>query len=197
MTARRLCTQIASCLFMMGLANGPASAATLGASPVLGGGEYSTGGGITVAVELRRAKGGGLALCGAWAESRRLPIYLRGKGRDVLARGSVTQGDRVLVQGLEFLPEVAPGESYGGAEASCLRAPETARADRALEIIFPAHEVVRTQGGDGEGGGIVIRFGPSLAANPALKAGSVLPESITSIIGTPEAQPTKRRISPD
>ncbi|MEQ9258805.1 MAG: hypothetical protein RIG84_06880 [Roseovarius sp.] len=188
MTARRLPYLIASALIAFGVSQGHAKAATLGPTPVLGGGEYSTGGGITVAVELRRAEGGGLALCGAWAESRRLPIYLRDKGRAVLARGSVSQGGRVILQGLEFLPEVEPGESYGGAEAVCIRAPDGARQGEALEIVIPAHEVERTQGGYDEGVGMIIRFGPSLAANPALKAGSLLPESLSRMLGTPEEQ---------
>ena len=90
----------------------------LGPDPVLGGGEYSTGGGLTVAVELREMNGR-TGLCGVWAQSRRLTVYVRRAGHCVLSKGTIALDDRVLTHDLGFLKRVAPAHSYAGAPAGC------------------------------------------------------------------------------
>lgn len=154
----------------------------LGPAPTVGGGEYSTGGGITVAVELRASQSGTL-LCGAWAESTQLPVYVRHKGRDVLKRGSVARDGKVIAQGLEFLREVPPAASYAEAPAACIRV--RGAASGRLAVLFPPLQVVNEPSGR-EGGTITIRFASSDAPNPALKQGSLLPSWLTSSKGAPD-----------
>ncbi len=90
----------------------------LGPHTVLSGGEYSTGGGITVAVELRNLKGMA-ALCGAWSESRHLTIYLKGKSKKVLSNAVVLVNGNRAHQNLQFLKETNPTSSYTGEDGNC------------------------------------------------------------------------------
>ena len=158
----------------------------LGPDPVLGGGEYSTGGGITVAVELRNWAGQ-TGLCGVWAESERLTAYVRRKGNRVLAKGSIALNGRMLTHDLGFLNQVAPADSYAGAEAGCVRLDRPWRAaDRSarLDVRLPRQELVFGRNGR-KSGGLRIRFGPSEHPNPALTAGSILPRKWSSFRLTP------------
>lgn len=157
-----------------------ASPVKLGPHPVLGGGEYSTGGGVTVAVELRNL-GGKTGLCGVWAESARLTAYVRHKGGKVLAKGSIALAGQVLTYDLGFLNQVAPAPSYAGAPAGCVRLDRPWRAgddNRQLEVRLPRQEMQFGRSGR-QGGGLRITFGPSESANPALLSGSVLPSEWT------------------
>lgn len=152
----------------------------LGPDPVLGGGEYSTGGGVTVAVELRNMAGK-TGLCGVWAESERLTAYVRHKGGKVLAKGSIALGGEVLTHDLGFLNRVAPAASYAGAPAGCVRLDrpwQPGDANRRLEVRLPRQEMHFGRHGR-RGGGLKITFGPSESVNPALLSGSVLPSAWT------------------
>ncbi len=154
----------------------------LGAGHILAGGEYSTGGGITVAVELRNLSGE-TGLCGIWAESERLPAYVRHDRGGILAKGSIALNGQVLTHDLDFLNQVPPSVSYVGAPAGCIRLDRPWRDSDAkgrLEIRLPRREL-RFGGGDDRGGGIRIRFTRSNRANPALTDGSVLPASWTRL----------------
>ncbi len=158
------------------------STVPLGASPTLGGGEYSSGGGITVAVEPRRTQDGQLALCGVWAQSDRLSAYVRQSARSVLQRGSLMVNGRVVHQGLGFLNRVPADTSYARSEASCVGTSLPWQSGARIDVRIPRHVVVQDR--DGNGAGIEIRFGPSQAGNPALLSGSVLPSRFTSTKGT-------------
>lgn len=147
----------------------------LGPAPVLGGGSYSTGGGITVAVETREAQGR-LAICGTWAESERLTAYLIGQSRRILASGSLAVDGRQVHHGLLFLNQVEPAESYAGAEAACVVTTLPWRADAAPEVWIPRQTVVVERGGSGN---LEIRFGARDTPNPAMQAGSLLPRDWT------------------
>ena len=169
---RYLALMSAALLWFTPAAAGQGAASTsLGPDPVLGGGSYSTGGGITVAVEARNANGR-LALCGAWAESERLTAYLAGKARDILASGSIAVDGRRVHHGLLFLNQVKPAENYAGAKAGCVATDLPWRPGTRPEIWIPHHRVVVDRGGRG---GFEIRFGPPETANPATEAGSLLP----------------------
>jgi len=98
----------------------PAGKATLGANPVLGGGSFSSGGGLTVAAELRESAGR-VAVCGVWAQSERQSVLTKFKAARVIGTGSVAVNGETLVSGLQFMPEVAPMGNYAGAQASCVR----------------------------------------------------------------------------
>ena len=151
--------------------------ATLGATPVTGGGAYSTGGGVTVAVEMRRSTDGRPALCGAWAETAQQTVYLRGKGRDVLKHGSVSVDGQIVAQGLEFLREVPPAQSYAGAPANCIALPTGTSGTPTIQ--FAPVEVLNMRNGR-LSGGLVVRFNQSRSANPAMEKGSLLPRAFTS-----------------
>lgn len=153
----------------------------LGPAPSLGGGEYSTGGGVTVAVEMRNWSGK-TGLCGVWAESERLTAYVRHKGDDVLEKGSIALGGEVLTYNLDFLQQVAPSQSYAGAPAGCVRLSRDWRpsdANRPLEVRIPRQDL-RFGGNGTRGGGLRVTFRDTGHANPALTAGSVLPRKWTS-----------------
>src|SRR6056297_154033 len=114
---------IASGVLALGLAActtvQPAGMTTLGPNPVLGGGTYSSGGGLTLAVESREQAGRTL-VCGVWAQSRQQAVMTRGVARKVLGTGSVYVGGEAAVRGLTYMREVAPAADYSGLEAPCV-----------------------------------------------------------------------------
>lgn len=172
-------------LVLSGLAGAAAAGETpfrLGSDPVLGGGEYSTGGGITVAVELREMQGH-TGLCGAWAQSERLTAYLRGAAREVLAKGSIALGGEVLTYNFSFLRQIAPRDSYAGAPAGCVRlarAWQTGDAAKTLDIRIPRRSLRFGNPGP-KSGGFQVTFRDTGRVNPAMDAGGPLPKSWTSI----------------
>ena len=131
------------------------STVKLGPSPVLGGGEYSTGGGVTVAVELRNWAGK-TGLCGVWAESERLTAYVRHKGNVVLRKGSIALGNEVLTHNLN-----------------------AGDANRRLEVRIPRQELHFDRNGT-KGGGLRVTFRDKGNPNPALTSGSLIPKKWTS-----------------
>ncbi|MDW3117042.1 MAG: hypothetical protein R8G60_04080 [Roseovarius pacificus] len=77
----------------------PAGVARLGSDPALGGGTYTSGGGITVAADLRN-QGGRTMVCGVWAQSRQQSILTKLVERKVLGTGAVyLQAKRPLCAG--------------------------------------------------------------------------------------------------
>lgn len=105
----------------------------LGPDPVLSGGRYTSGGGLTVAATVSEAQGR-TKVCGVWAKSRQQSILTKGVERRVMASGSVFLGDERIAQDLLFMREVAPRSSYAGAEAGCVL---VARAWRAADAAAP------------------------------------------------------------
>ena len=101
------------------LATGPQVVARLGPDPVLDGGSYDSGGGITVAVDLREAQGRTL-VCGGWAQSERQSVLTKGAATRVLGSGAVFLDGEALVRGLVFMREVPPMADFGGQEARCM-----------------------------------------------------------------------------
>jgi len=93
-------------------------AAQLGSDPVLAGGTYSTGGGLTVAADIREYEGRTL-VCGVWAQSEQQSILTKGKARGVVDSGSFSVGGQTIVRGLGFMKEVPPMADYAGQEAGC------------------------------------------------------------------------------
>jgi len=170
----------------LSLAAGSAALATqppdtrLGDHPAIAGGEYSTGGGITVAVELRRI-GSQTGICGVWSESRRLTGYLSGRSREVLARGNILLDGVPVHHGLGFLRQTSPSESYAGAAADCIRTARPWRNGARVGVRIPRQLVVMERGDDG---GLDIRFRQTDTANPALLSGSILPAKWKTLKGT-------------
>ncbi|MFK7938099.1 MAG: hypothetical protein AB8B82_01875 [Roseovarius sp.] len=142
----------------------------LGPSPVLDGGVYSTGGGITVAAELMNI-GGMMGLCGVWAESKRQAVLSKGKARNVLHTGSAYVNGTILHRDLGFMTKVDPTGSYGGQQAACVQTQTPYQAGQTLKLRIPK-QVVHREIDDADGVGIAVVFrqtGPG-AMNPSLKS---------------------------
>jgi len=144
----------------------PQVVARLGPDPVLSGGSYNTGGGITVAADIRE-HGGRTMVCGVWAQSRQQSVLSKGVEPKVLGSGKVDLGDETLLRGLVFMPEVPPLADYAGQEAGCIvteRAWQAGDAARQPVVRIPRQQV-RVEAD--EGSGIVVYFrpeGPSAGA---------------------------------
>ncbi|MGK7651803.1 hypothetical protein ACSQ76_05065 [Roseovarius sp. B08] len=139
----------------------------------LGGGGFTTGGGITVAVEPRRAIDGQLALCGVWAQSERLTAYVRPHVRDLLAPATLAVNGQVVLHDLRVFNEVAPAQNYIGQDATCVGTGLAYRDGAAVEIRIPRRAVVRELGRADSG--MEIWFMPATGENLALTEGSILP----------------------
>lgn len=141
----------------------PAGKATLGPAPVVAGGTYTSPGGLSVAVEAREI-GGRTGACGVWAESVRQSVMTRGAARQVLDSGAVVLGGEAVVQGLGWLRQVEPAESYGGMEGNCVatdRPWQPGDAAKPVRVVIPRQVVFNDlDGGFGESGGILIWFRP-------------------------------------
>lgn len=138
----------------------PDTVARLGATPALGGGTYTSGGGITVAADLRNQQGRTM-VCGVWAQSRQQSILTKHVERKVLGTAAVALGNETLARGLVFMPEVSPRADYAGAEAGCVITERPWRAGdeaRTPEIRIPM-QVVADQ--SDENGTMIIEFKPT------------------------------------
>lgn len=142
----------------------------LGPTPVLDGGSYSTGGGITIAAELKNL-GGMTALCGVWAESKRQSVLSKGKARNVLHTGSAYVNGTVLHRDLGFMSKTAPTGDYAGQQAACVKTQTPWMGGQGLQLRIP-QQVVHREIDDADGVGINVIFrqtGPG-AMNPSLKS---------------------------
>jgi hypothetical protein len=120
MTTAKIITRIATLALAACTTVQPAGKATLGPNPVLGGGSFSSGGGLTVAADLRESAGR-VAVCGVWAQSERQSVLTKFKAKRVIGTGSIAVNGETVVRGLQFMPEVAPMADYAGAQAACVR----------------------------------------------------------------------------
>lgn len=132
--------------------------ARLGTDPVLSGGTYDSGGGITVAADLRE-RDGRTMVCGVWAESRQQSILTLRKAKGVLDTGAISVGDETVLRGLRFMKQVDPMADYGGQDAQCAvtsRPWQAGDAARRAEIRIP-RQVVHVEDDD-DGGAFAVRF---------------------------------------
>ncbi|QIE47187.1 hypothetical protein G5B38_17580 [Pseudohalocynthiibacter aestuariivivens] len=158
---------LTSCMAMLGLAacatTTPAGTATLGSDPVMGGGTYSSPGGLSVAIDVQNI-GGKTGVCGVWAQSKSQSVMTRGKAGQVIGSGAVVLNGEALVNGLTFLREVDPATSYTGQTGHCVvseRPWSAADAGRRAQIIIPRQIVFNDlDGGVGGASGTVIYFRP-------------------------------------
>lgn len=161
---------------------GPAFAdpAKLGHNPVLSGGEYSTGGGLTVALE-PRAINGRIGLCGVWAQSDPMPVYTRRAAPSVLTKGIVMIDDQIVLRNLNFLKRTRPAPTYAGAPSGCTILNRAWPGDlrHRISVRIPRQKIVATSASRSESGPRVV-FTRSDSTNPALKKGSLVPSYITS-----------------
>lgn len=152
----------------------------LSSSASLTGGDYSTGGGLTVAMETR-AINGKLGLCGVWAQSTSMSIFTRNAAPRVLAKGVATLNGQVITRDFGFLNRVRPASSYTGAPAGCVvlnQAWQPQFATAALQLRIPRQRIFLTSDSRRKNGQKVF-FTRSDSTNPALKKGALLPSSVT------------------
>lgn len=155
--------------------------APLGPNAVVSGGEYTSGGGLSVAMEARQINGR-LGLCGVWAQSDAMSIYTRNAGRQVLSKGSVALNGKVVTKNFNFLNRVRAAKNYAGAPAGCVMLEQLWRPQDAiatLEIRIPRQKVHLTANKK-KGASPRVWFTRSDNSNPALFKGSLLPSKYTS-----------------
>lgn len=141
----------------------PAGFDTVGPDYVAGGGEWNTGGGITVAARAFERDGRTL-VCGAWTTTRQAGVTYA-YNRDVMEVGSVYLAGERLVQNLSFMTETRASENLAGASAGCVASPvdwRPAFAGAEPRVRFPRFVVPGEddeEGGMG-GSGLVFREAP-------------------------------------
>lgn len=134
--------------------------AKLGEDPVLSGGRYTSGGGLTVAASVREARGQTL-VCGVWAQSEQQSVLTKNVERNVLSSGAVFLGGERLVQDLFFMREVDPQPSYAGLPANCeLVARAWQPGDEAKQVTVAIARQVVADERDSDGTGPVFYFEP-------------------------------------
>ncbi|MEM6588262.1 MAG: hypothetical protein AAF641_07410 [Pseudomonadota bacterium] len=157
-----------------------AATAKLGPNAVISGGEYSTGGGLTVAVEARNTEGK-LAICGIWAQSTSMSAYTRQAASAVLTKAVVQIDGQTVWRNLNFLNRVGPAKTYAGEPSGCmfLNRAWTGDPTARMTVRIPRQKIVATSASRLENGPRVF-FTRSDLANPALAKGSLVPSFITS-----------------
>lgn len=148
-------TMVASCA-----PTGQKAVARLSDTPIVSGGKYTSGGGISVAADIRESNGSTL-VCGVWAESRSQSVLTKNKAGRVVSKGSIFLGNERVVQNFLFMNKVEPSASYAGQEAGCLlldRPWTAADAQRTPLIRIPRQLVYSDGGGDFVGGSFLIYF---------------------------------------
>ncbi|MEM8581876.1 MAG: hypothetical protein AAGF50_11835 [Pseudomonadota bacterium] len=158
---KKLCLSFVCAAIVAGCApTGQKAVARLSDTPVVSGGKYTSGGGISVAADVRESNGSTL-VCGVWAESRAQSVLTRNKAGRVVSKGSVFLGNERIAQNFLFMNKVEPSASYAGQEAGCLlldRPWSAADAQKTPLIRIPRQLVYNDGGGDFVGGGFLIYF---------------------------------------
>ncbi len=126
---------------------------SIGPDYATGGGEWNSGGGITV-VARAFERGGATVVCGAWATDRQSVLSLH-MNRDVMQTASVYIGRTRIVQNLAFMARVPYSDNISGAQANCVASSVPWRAEFAEKgprLRFP-RVAYPPDGGDEESGG--------------------------------------------
>lgn len=148
-------------VLMVGVSSAQAASSKLGPKPAVAGGHYSSGGGISIAAEVRNFEGRTL-VCGVWAQSTSQSILTKFAERRVLGSGSVFLGRDRVVQNLLFMNEVAPAPTYGNLPANCKltnRAWSDSDAAKKVLIRMPRQVVENQRSGSRySGGGVQVTF---------------------------------------
>lgn len=157
-------------------------------------GSFTSGGGLTIAAELRPMAAGGTALCGVWAESASQSSYTVGEARRIVRLASVSVDGRRVTQNLGFLPQVAPQLDYAGQPARCRALDLPWREGRVPEIFIPRQQISSAKGG-GSDPTISFRQTGTGAMSPALEVVPLLVRNIGLVPLSPVAQRAEGRYS--
>ena len=131
---------------ILGFATSAQAQNTLSERVTLAHGSYSSGGGITIAADLR-PKDGRTALCGTWAQSTDQSSYTKGTARAIVQLASVYVDGQRIYQDLGFMPQTAPRLDYAGAPARCVLTDLPWRAGRIPEVFLPRQQISHSAGG--------------------------------------------------
>jgi len=109
----------------------------LGPGYVTGGGEWSSGGGITVAVRALE-RDGVTVICGAWTTDQQSALSAN-LNESVMDAGSIDLGGKQVVQNLGFMPRHPYGRDLTGASSRCVASklswqPEFAAAEPVIRL---------------------------------------------------------------
>ena len=156
-------------------------------------GSFSSGGGLTIAAELRRA-GDRTALCGAWSESSSQSSYTTDEARRIVRLASVYVEGRRIAQDLGFMPRIPPRLDFAGAAARCRLTDLPWRADRIPEVFMPRQQISRANGG-GSDPDITFRQTGAGAMEQALEVVPFLVRNSRLVRLSPAARMTEGRYS--
>lgn len=132
----------------------------IGPGYAIGGGEWNSGGGITIAVRAFE-RGGATVVCGAWTTDRQSVLSVS-QNRDVMEAGSVYIGRTRIVHNLAFMARIPYSDNITGSQANCVASSVPWRAEFAET--GPHTRIPRmsfgAEGGDEDsgGGGDPLRF---------------------------------------
>ena len=127
---------------------------TVGPGYVTGGGEWNSGGGITVVVRAFE-RGGVTVVCGAWTTDRQSVLSLN-MNHDAMETGSVYAGNTRLVMNLAFMARLPYADNISGAQANCVASSVPWRAEFAEQgprLRFPRLAFPGGGGDEDSGGG--------------------------------------------
>lgn len=136
-----------SLALILGLAGAAQAQTSLTERVSLVHGTFSSGGGLTIATELRRTTEGGTALCGVWSESESQSSYTKGKARELVRFATVYVDGQRIAQNLGDLPQIDPRLDYAGAPAGCILTTLAWQPGRVPEVFVPRKQISRSNGG--------------------------------------------------
>ncbi len=96
----------------------PAGTDTIGPGYAVGGGEWSSGGGITAVANVVE-RDGRAAVCGVWMTDQQSALSSN-YNEDVIYTGAVYAGPTHLISNLAFMPRLAWRERLTGQAANCV-----------------------------------------------------------------------------
>ncbi|EAQ23671.1 hypothetical protein [Roseovarius sp. 217] len=132
---------------ILGLAGGAEAQTTLSERVSLAHGTFSSGGGLTIATELRPTTDGRTALCGVWSESESQSSYTTGAAREIVRLATVYVDGQRVARNLGDLPQIDPRLDYAGAPARCILTTLTWQPGRVPEVFVPRKQISRRNGG--------------------------------------------------
>ena len=91
---------------------------TIGPGYAIGGGEWNSGGGITVVVRAFE-RNGVTVVCGAWTTDQQSALTIT-LNENVIETGSIYLGGVRVVQNLAFMAPVSYSQNISGAQANCV-----------------------------------------------------------------------------
>ena len=103
---------------------------TIGPGYATGGGEWNSGGGITIVVRAFE-RGGATVVCGAWATDQQSVLSIN-QNRDVMEAASIYIGRTRIVQNLVFMARVPYSDNISGGQANCVASSVPWRAQFAV-----------------------------------------------------------------